>query len=186
MGPLESRSERERQKERRSGWRRERIGAQRTSSLRQSGCLGIAKASFANTGAGRTRFRAEEGKEEEMESRSLRGKFEIQKRREQNDENDLPALLSRLERSLVSRAVHLRSTNLSIVSRQISGNITDMFRHEPSSLSPFLLQFLIRCSVVSSRSIVVDLSYRLRQLLLDSATSSEIFEGDSDGFSTIV
>lgn len=68
-----------------------------------------------------------------MESRSLRGKFEIQKRREQNDENDLPALLSRLERSLVSRAVHLRSTNLSIVSRQISGNITDMFRHEPSS-----------------------------------------------------
>lgn len=129
----ESRSERERQKERRSGWRRGRIGAQRTSPLRQSGCLGIAKASFANTEAGRTRFRAEEGKEEEVESRSLRGKFEIQKRREQNDENDLPALLSRLERSLVSRAVHLRSTNLSIVSRQISGNITDMFRHEPSS-----------------------------------------------------
>lgn len=90
------------------------------------------------------------GKEGEVESRSLRGKFEIQKRREQNDENDLPALLSRLERSLVSRAVHLRSTNLSIVSRQISGNITDMFRHEPSSslsVPPPVSDKMFRCFV---------------------------------------
>lgn len=54
-------------------------------------------------------------------------------------------------RSLVSTAVHLRSTNLSIVPRQISGNITDMFRHEPP---PFLSSLLIRCPVVSSRSIL--------------------------------
>lgn len=47
-------------------------------------------------------------------------------RQEAEDESSLAFCLVSGSLSLVSRAVHLRSTNLSIVSRQISGNITDI------------------------------------------------------------
>ena len=56
-----------------------------------------------------------------------RGKFEIQKRRR---EEIFPGFC--LEKLASFPDDHLLSTNLSIVSRQISGNITDMFWHEPT------------------------------------------------------
>ena len=121
---------RERERGRKRNMRR-KINAQRTSLPRQGG---IAKASGVSRvpEAGSTPFRATkdgEGKGEGRDGVSGLSVENLKFRRDERGERerDLTGLLSRLERSLVSTVVHLGPTNLSIVSRQISGNITDMF-----------------------------------------------------------
>ena len=110
---------------------RRKINAQRTSLPRQGG---IAKASGVSRvpEAGSTPFRATKDGEGKGEGRDGVSGLSVENLKFRRDdrgerERDLTGLLSRLERSLVSTVVHLGPTNLSIVSRQISGNITDMF-----------------------------------------------------------
>lgn len=82
---------------------------------------------------------------EQGERRRAKGgsddEFEIQK--QQLPRRRRCGLLSRRDLGFGTEAVHLRSTNLSIVSRQISRNITNIFRYRTPRI-PF-------CSVEARR-----------------------------------